>query len=242
MSAPQRETPETSVRTFHQTVKPGDSPLAQVGALVYLACVSASPWYLEYAGARAFALYVTIFCAFAAVHLLFTRSVRARSRTVWVGADGIRVGPTFVSWEDVLDVSGDHGGVRVVRREGRAIPIAPEEPLEFLQETERRLMAFRARVTSMPIAELASGERAELLRKAQDSGYRGASIDLRALTDVALDPGASLPQRADAAWVVTRVDPSLVPRVRVAIEETANAELAAALESAVSVEGEERYS
>ena len=160
---------------------------------------------------------------------------------VVLGEDGVQTPDTFVPWAKVRDLREYEDGAAIVTRSGDLIVVRAEDTLEFLREAKRFRSAGSARVAvRVEALEWREGEtgpqREERLLRyfgAGDPSYREGRGEPNDLAELATDPAAPPGRRVQAARLLVRVEPSLVPRVREAAREAANAELAEALLLAV---------
>lgn len=166
---------------------------------------------------------------------------------VVLGEDGVQTPDTFVPWAKVRDLREYDDGAAIVTTSGDLIVVRAEDTLEFLREAKRFRAAGSARVAVRVDAmewlegETGAGREERLARYfgAGDPSYREGRGEPRELAELAADPAAAPGQRVQAARLLVRVEPSLVPRVREAAQqETANAELSEALLLAVGERGE----
>jgi hypothetical protein len=171
------------------------------------------------------------------------RRLRAPIGSASIGADGFRwrhFGKTeFIPWADVRDLEQRVAEV-VVSVEGRAAVVLPlREAKAFADAASEALERYRDECAPEPIAALerGAGSLADWLTRArgllQGGSYRDADVGEDQCVRVATDPRAPAAQRIGSAAALSRGSDDARHRVRVAIAETANPVIAAALEDAV---------
>jgi len=176
------------------------------------------------------------------------RRLRAPIGSASIGADGIRwrhFGRTeFIAWSSVRDIE-QRGQLVVVHAEGRGeVPLHLREADAFATAVRDGLRRYRDAESAEPIAALDFvGESvADWLGRARGllerASYRDADVGEERCVRVAVDPRAPIAQRIGSAAALSRASDEARKRVRVAIEETADPEVANALEDALESRGD----
>ncbi|HEY2368376.1 MAG TPA: hypothetical protein VGH87_18395 [Polyangiaceae bacterium] len=175
--------------------------------------------------------------------------LRAPIGSASVGADGIRwrhFGRTeFIAWSSVREID-QRGQVVVVHREGGNATLVIQQAELFADAARRALHAYQNDERSENIAalEFTGDSISDWLVRArallQGSSYRDAHVGEERCVRVAIDPRAPIAQRIGSAAALSKASDEARRRVRVAIEETADPEVANALEDALDAKGDER--
>ena len=179
-----------------------------------------------------------------AVALTFLRGLvrlwrwRMRWGTVTLGADGVRWsvwGPArYAAWDDITRVEIDSTGAVVLHgRERAPISLRVENPQDLLREIEIRRARWRALEAPPPLEELErrAGETAkrwrDRVRAVLEVGdYRARPIEVDELLERASHPKASGTQRIASALALSRAPTEALERVRIAVDDVADPELA----------------
>lgn len=176
---------------------------------------------------------------------------RAPRGTVAIGADGIRWrdlwAGRFVPWSAVDTVrllQRPERTIAIAMRDGSTVELSVADLDGFLDAAREALERFRAREEpgAFPLLRVEGDQRTDLggwLDRAKQllvGSYRDASIAPEDLAAIAEDPKAAPEQRIGAALALSQAPEPLRVRVRAAIEDTANPELAEALDEAVAGE------
>ena len=175
------------------------------------------------------------------------RRLYASIGTASIGADGIRwrhFGKTeFIAWKTVREIE-QRGQVVVVKREGEDARLVIQQAELFANDARRALHAYRSGEPSEGITALdfAGGSVAEFLARSRNllagGSYRDADVGEERCVRVATDPHAPIAQRIGSAAALSKASDDARQRVRVAIEETADPEVAGALEDALESRGD----
>ena len=167
-----------------------------------------------------------------------------------VGKDGIRIDRSlrparFVSFGELADIRDAKGAVVLVYRDGREESLLVAEPKPLARSLSAKLTAYRA-APGGEIAGLGGVERdvAAWIQRTRSllgsADYRGAGVTREALERVLSDPRAPAEQRVGASFALADdPDEARRVRVRVAIDEVAQPELASAMRAAFDEEVEE---
>ncbi len=152
-----------------------------------------------------------------------------------VGAEGALLPEELIVWPEVESVEARADHVELTPRAGstfvtRRIHVA--DPSALHTAMTQWLESSRTRSPSQPHEELSLRsetllERSTRLRNlAKRVGYRDGSVDPDRLASIACDPSAERDQRLAAALVLADAEPRLKARVRIAIDQVADEELA----------------
>lgn len=174
--------------------------------------------------------------------------LRAPIGSASIGADGIRwrhFGRTeFIAWSSVRDIE-QRGQVVIVHAEGRGeVALTLGEADAFTTAAREGLRKYRDVEAAEPIAalEFVGEDVADWLGRARGllerASYRDADVGEERCVRVAIDPRAPIAQRIGSAAALSRASDEARKRVRVAIEETADPDVANALEDALESRGE----
>ncbi len=173
--------------------------------------------------------------------------LRAPIGSAAIGSDGIRwrhFGKTeFLGWSSVRDIE-QRGQLVVVHGEGRETTLVVEEAELFADAARRALQGYRNSEPAESIAALElAGENvgdwlARSRRLLEGGSYRDADIGEDHCVRVAIDPRAPITQRIGSAAALSTASDEARQRVRVAIEETADPEVANALADALEARGD----
>jgi hypothetical protein len=176
------------------------------------------------------------------------RRLRAPIGSASIGADGIRWRrlrrTEFVSWSHVRDIE-QRGQVVVVHAQGRGeVALQLGEADAFATAARDTMLRYREGEAAEPIAAFEfTGERvADWIGRArgllQNNSYRDADVGEERCVRVAIDPRAPVAQRIGGAAALSNASEEARQRVRVAIEATADPEIANALEDALEARGD----
>lgn len=175
------------------------------------------------------------------------RDIRAPIGRAAIGADGIRWWSfrrmEFIAWSSVRNVEASRTDVVVYREAGNAV-LAVQEAHLFASAAREALARYRSGEASETIAALEFTEEnvADWLGRArallEPGAYRDADVGEERCVRVAIDPRAPIAQRIGSAAALSKGSDEARQRVRVAIEETADPEVANALEDALESRGE----
>jgi hypothetical protein len=178
-------------------------------------------------------------------------NLRATSGSAAIGADGIRWHrfgrSAFIGWRRIRDVVS-RGSDVVVHVDGASKVVLPVTEADSFGGAAREALAkFRRGEAPETIAALDFGGEnvADWLGRArallqQGSTYRDADVGEERCVRVAIDPRAPIAQRIGSAAALSKASDDAKSRVRVAIEETADPEVASALEDALEARDDDR--
>lgn len=165
-----------------------------------------------------------------------------------IGTDGVRwrhFGRTdFVGWSDVRDIE-QRGQLIVVHTERRGeVTLQVREADAFATAARVALRRYRDAEAAEPIGalEFAGESVADWIGRARallrGGSYREADVGEERCVRVAIDPRAPIAQRIGSAAALSKGSEDARRRVRVAIEETADPEVASALDDALESRGD----
>jgi len=173
---------------------------------------------------------------------------RNRGAEILVGADGVRLPrrrglPRFVPFRAIRDVAFDGKRLVLRLRNGKGLPLPTERMAPAARDALQRAILDRRRAVSDEPEHLGAlgreGEGAAWLENVRallegERGFRELALDEHAVLRVLEDDGAEREQRIAAALALLAKDRDATrPRVRVAVEQTADADLEEALEAAL---------
>ena len=168
---------------------------------------------------------------------------------VAVGADGMRWSgwqrTLFAPWSEVASVSRRADGLSLVLTSGRRLALIVDDGAGLAAAIEKARSAFaQARRVEAPSSLAPDGDARAWISRARalssEASYRVGHPPPETLVQLAEDPAAPPLARVGSVLALAGATEAQKVRVRVALEDTADEELAAALREAIDGELDER--
>ncbi|MEM9068279.1 MAG: hypothetical protein AAGE52_07220 [Myxococcota bacterium] len=187
------------------------------------------------------ALFLVLFSALGSLFSLHT----FRHEELIVGDDGVRLPkrrglPRFVPHRAIRDIEQQGNELRLRLKNGKSVPLPTKRMSRVRRGLLREALLERkfgeskaARVESLTRA----GELSAWIERVRGflsaDGFRTPAVDEKKVADVLADGDSSVEHRVGAALALLAQDPQNAPKVRVAIDQSADERLEAALEAAL---------